>query len=57
MLYYKLKERRIVTNNIIIVVLAIALLASMYLNNTELASTIVGGLLGYLMKGYRNGSR
>lgn len=46
-----------VTNNIIIIVLAIALLASMYLNNTELASTIVGGLLGYLMKGYRNGSR
>lgn len=45
-----------VTNNIIIIVLAIALLASMYLNNTELASTIVGGLLGYLMKGYRNGS-
>lgn len=46
-----------VTNNIIIIVLAIALLASMYLNNTELASTIVGGLLGYLMKGYTNGSR
>lgn len=46
-----------VTNNIIIIVLAIALLASMYLNNTELASTIVGGLLGYLMKGYKNGSR
>lgn len=45
------------SNNIIIVVLAIALLASMYLNNTELASTIVGGLLGYLMKGYINGSR
>lgn len=45
------------TNNIIIIVLAIALLASMYLNNTELASTIVGGLLGYLMKGYKNGSR
>lgn len=57
MRYYKLKERRIVTNNIIIIVLAIALLASMYLNNTELASTIVGGLLGYLMKGYTNGSR
>lgn len=47
-----------ITNNIIIIVLAIALLASLYLNNTELASTIVGGLLGYLMKGYvNNGTR
>ena len=45
------------TNNIIIVVLAISLLASLWLNNTELASTIVGGLLGYLMKGYTNNAR
>lgn len=46
-----------ITNNIIIIVLAIALLASMWLNNTELASAIVGGLLGYLMKGFKDGTR